>query len=329
MNYLELIRLYYINPRLYHESINKKTDYYYEIRYWIDRIEGRSAIIDYGIVLSLINGVEFDNKLWFSTEKHIEIFDHLCKKRLGYSSLIESNRDMHNKEIQKLLLIFWKFIASIEKGNITYSETKLSYQEVYEHTKEYYIDKKPIIVNLVNKHIDKAMEYIKYHNDGYKLLHKYIFPMVFQNNVQEYGDYEIKGKECCDYIREELAVNYSSLLGNENMPIHDILNDKNSIKLAPIIYSPTFGLLYIYSNYKNSKLNTDHWEFTDQEINIMKLQLQYFIDKYSLKNVDNKMFVLSISFPLCFNYKIEKLNDIELCSKLKQKLQEITGVISV
>jgi len=233
------------------------------------------------------------------------------------------------KQLKAIRYSFWKFIASLEKGNITYSETKLSYQEVYEHTKEYYIDKKPIIVNLVNKHIDKAMECIKYHNDGYKLLHKYIFPMVFQNNVQEYGDYEIKGKECCDYIREELAVNYSSLLGNNNIPIHDILNDKSAIKLAPIIYSPTFGLLYIYSNYKNSKLNTNHWKFTDQEISIIKLQLQYFINKYSLKNVDDKMFILSISFPLCFNYKVEKLNDIKLCNELEQKLQEITGVIGL
>ena len=329
MNPLELIRLYYINPRLYHESINKKTDYYFEVKNWIDKIEGRSAIIDHGIVLSLVNGVEFDNKIWFSTEKHIEIFNHLCERRLSYSALIESPKNINNREIQKLLLMFWKVIASLEKGNITYSETKLSYQEVYEHTKEYYVDKKPKIVNLINKHIDQAMEFIKYHNQGYYLLHKYIFPMVFQNNFVAYGDYEIKGKECCDYIREELAFNYSSLLGNNDIPIHDILNDKNAIKLAPIIYSHTFGLLYIYSNYKNSKLNPNHWEFTNQEISIMKLQLQYFINKYSLKNVDDKMFVLSISFPLCFNYKIEKLNDIKLCNKLEQKLQEITGVIGL
>lgn len=304
---------------------NSDIDYYTELKFYYDPTYARNAMNDYGINLCLVNGVEYDNTIWFDKKKAIDFFDRLCFRLMNVNKGFIGRGDGYNKQLVAHMRHLWKVMLMITNTDLHMKEIKLSNEDLFENTRRYYVDKKEKIVKYVHDHIEETFDYLKnyYNLNVYETLFKYLYPKIYDNACNAYGNYEVRGKMYLEWLREYLAINYSSLLGNHEYPIHDILNDSDAIRVYPIVYSKRYGLVYIHSDYRLGIENKKYWKISQQQTEVMKLQIDYFLS-YVLKQQVDQIFILLNVSSFGFQCKIDKLTDLEINKdQLLQILEEL------
>lgn len=310
---LEKIKYYYVNPRLLEiPNIENPLSYFQELTLFYNKFEVMNLANDYGITLCLVKGVEFDNRIWFDEKKPIEFFNRICEKYLSCLKLNYGGEDRGSYKLRDVLRLIFKALSLSVNNDLHFKETKLSYKQTVEYIRDYVIHKKEYMVKVVNNHIEEVFEYLKHwHPTVYETLFSEIFPSIYTESRYIYPVYEKRGKEYLDWLRVELAQDYSKLFGNHEYPINDILNDPQAIRAIPIIYSPQYGLVYVFTNYKWGVEHTKYWEMSQQDAEIMNLQIKYFVDNI-LKQSVSSMFLL-INVPnLGFRFEVRKLDNIKI-----------------
>lgn len=321
---LNKIKHFLVNPNIY-KSIYIDGESFWTILYSSDYQLAKAEFINIGIIKALSNNQNYDRNFWFNKDMGLDVLDGLCQEFINFHTNPANRYRSGQNPYLKLLRIFFKYLKVADGSLLQATDIRLKDQDLIDWINRYAIKKESHIVKVINENIEHAFEL--FYNNGFTRVEfeEKIFHKIFCNKYEQ-GYYDKIGEECCNYIRSELMINYNVMFGNVEYPIYNILEDENKIIHDRFIYSAKHGLLCLNTFFDRGLINKKYWKMTDQEQEILNMQLCYLIT-YLLKIPVKEMIILHINTSLKFNYKIEKisLNINDYLPELNSLLDEITN----